>query len=452
MLPPPTPKPTLASRLLGLFAPVEPGEATTALLLTATVFLLLCAYYFLKVVREPLILAGGGAEVKTYAAAGQAAILVVIVTFHGWLARALQRLALVGWIYGFFALCLLGFATAASRKWSIGVPFYLFVGVFSLMVISQFWAFASDVYTEAQGKRLFAIVGVGSSVGAVAGSAIAGAFFTRLGVAGLLVAAACTLAICGGLLAVVDARERGTERPTVPKTAPKPQEAQSSKSGLSMVFGDRYLFGIAALSFLANMVNTTGEYLLDRTLLGSLGAAADAKAQIATFKSHLFVGVNTIGVLLQLFVASRALRTLGVIRVLYILPVIALLGYSTLATVPLLLAVTIAKTAENSVDYSLQSTARQALYLVTTREEKFVAKTFIDTFVVRFGDVSAAVMIAIAAYFHAGTRVVAALNVVLVIAWLFAVRNLGRARPRDAADGGSASNARPSAPAPSGEA
>mgnify|MGYP000878607207 CR=1 FL=1 len=425
MSPSTTPKPTLASRLLTLFAPVEPGEATTALLLTATVFLLLCAYYFLKVVREPLILAGGGAEVKTYAAAGQAGILVVMVTFHAWLARALRRLALVGGIYGFFGVCLLGFAAAATQKWSIGIPFYLFVGVFSLMVISQFWAFASDVYTEAQGKRLFAIVGVGSSVGAVAGSAIAGAFFTRLGVAGLLIAAAGTLAICGGLLAVVDARERSVER----QPPSKDHEVQSSKSGLSMVFGDRYLFGIAALSFLANMVNTTGEYLLDRTLLESLGAAVDAKEQIATFKSHLFVAVNTIGVLLQLFVASRALRILGVIRVLYILPVIALFGYSTLATVPLLLAVTLAKTAENSVDYSLQSTARQPLYFVTTREEKFVAKTFIDTFVVRFGDVSAAVMIAIAAYFHAGTRIVASLNVVLVIAWLFAVRNLGRARP-----------------------
>ena len=426
MVPTSSPKPTLASRLLGLFAPVDPEETTSALLLTATVFLLLCAYYFLKVVREPLILAGGGAEVKTYAAAGQAAILVVVVTFHGWLARALKRLPLVGAIYGFFAVCLLGFAAASAKKWSIGVPFYLFVGVFSLMVISQFWAFASDVYTEAQGKRLFAIVGVGSSVGAVAGSAIAGSLFTRIGVTGLLIAAASTLVVCAGLLAVVDRREGAKPRERSPS---EKVEIVSSKSGIAMVLGDRYLFGIAALSFLANMVNTTGEYLLDRTLLESLGAAIDAKAQIATFKSHLFVAVNTIGVLLQLFVASRALRRLGVIRVLYILPAIALIGYTTLATVPLLLAVTVAKTAENSVDYSLQSTARQALYLVTTREEKFVAKTFIDTFVVRFGDVSAAGMIALAAYAHAGTRVVAGLNVALVVAWLFAVRNLGRARP-----------------------
>jgi len=160
-------------RLLRPLADVRPGEALTALLLTANVFLILTAYYLLKVAREPLILLGGGAEVKSYASLGQTILLVFVSSAYGWLASRTSRLALVMGVTIFFVVDLLVFVALGARGWAIGVPFYLWVGIFNIVTIAQFWSFAADIYTEEQGKRLFPIIGGGSSIGAVAGAKVA---------------------------------------------------------------------------------------------------------------------------------------------------------------------------------------------------------------------------------------------------------------------------------------
>ena len=129
------------------FAEVEPGEGVTAALLTLTVFLLLTAYYLLKTAREPLILLHGGAEVKQYAAAGQALLLVVVVNACSALARRVGRQTLIATVYLFFASNLIVFAILARANIVIGVPFFLWVGVFNMTAVSQFWSLAADVYT-----------------------------------------------------------------------------------------------------------------------------------------------------------------------------------------------------------------------------------------------------------------------------------------------------------------
>ncbi|MGD0526585.1 MAG: hypothetical protein ABSE49_15670 [Polyangiaceae bacterium] len=143
--------------LLRPFAKVEPGEAVTAAVLTTTVFLLLTAYYLLKTAREPLILLHGGAEVKQYAAAGQALLMVVVVQAYSALARRVGRQKLIATVYLFFVSNLVVFATLARANVVIGIPFYLWVGVFNMTAVSQFWSLAADIYTPEQGKRLFAI-------------------------------------------------------------------------------------------------------------------------------------------------------------------------------------------------------------------------------------------------------------------------------------------------------
>ncbi len=165
--------------VLTLFGDVRPGEATTALLLTANVFLLLTAYYLLKVAREPLILLGGGAEVKSYAAVGQAILLVFVANLYGWLAARVGRIVLIACVTIFFAANLVLFWALGSRGVPLGVPFFLWVGIFNLVTVAQFWSFAADTYTEEQGKRLFPIIGIGSSVGAVGGAAIADRLMRR---------------------------------------------------------------------------------------------------------------------------------------------------------------------------------------------------------------------------------------------------------------------------------
>ena len=156
----------LLDRFLGVFADVRAGEGITASLLMLNIFLLLSAYYLLKTIREPLILTvPGGAEVKSYAAAATAGLLILLVPLYSAVASRVSRVRLINGVTLFFIACLIGFFALSRAGVPIGVAFFIWVGIFSLMVIAQLWAFANDVYTVEQGKRLFAIVGVRRGAG-----------------------------------------------------------------------------------------------------------------------------------------------------------------------------------------------------------------------------------------------------------------------------------------------
>ena len=149
--------------------------------MTLIMFLILAAYYMLKTAREVFILGEGGAEVKSYSSAGQALLLLVLVPVYGAFASRVNRIQLVQWVTLFFASHLVLFLIALGAGWHVGVPYFLWVGIFNLMVIAQFWAFATDLYTQEQGKRIFPLIGVGSSLGAWVGSVRAGQIVESLG-------------------------------------------------------------------------------------------------------------------------------------------------------------------------------------------------------------------------------------------------------------------------------
>ncbi|HMB71921.1 MAG TPA: hypothetical protein VKU85_21615, partial [bacterium] len=196
-------------RLLGVFTEVRTGEAGTSLLLALNVFLLLTTYYIVKPVREALILVGGGAEVKSYAAAGQALLLLLAVPAYAALVSRMQRRTLINVVTLFFAACMVGFyLLAAAGVPNVGVAFFLWVGIYNLMVPAQFWSFANDLYTPEQGKRLFVIVAFGASLGAVMGSWIAGLLVAPLGVNQMLLVAAALLTATLLLTNAIDVRER----------------------------------------------------------------------------------------------------------------------------------------------------------------------------------------------------------------------------------------------------
>lgn len=401
---------------LQLFADVRAGEALTLLVLTANVFALLTAYYLLKVAREPLILMGGGAEVKSYAAAGQSFLLIFVASAYGWLAQKVDRMRLIATVTLFFVANLVAFFALGTRNVPLGVPFYLWVGIFSVTVIAQFWAFAADVYTPEQGKRLFPVVGIGSSVGAFAGATIAKRL-VFIGPYALMLVAGGILVACLGLTLVVHRRET-----TARTRARRVEEPMGDENGFALLLRDRYLFLVGALAFILNWVNTTGEYVLDRTLLAAAEAGAAGAGQtpaqfIGEFKAEYFQWVNVAGVALQLFAVSRILKYVGVRRALLLMPAVSLLGYSALAFVPMLSLIFVAKIAENSLDYSLSNTARQALWLVADRGAKYKAKQVVDTFLMRAGDVMSAVVVWVGAQVHFRTVHFIGVNIALVLVW-----------------------------------
>jgi AAA family ATP:ADP antiporter len=438
---PPTTTQRVLAQLLRPFARIEPEEAVGAVVLSAIVFMLLTAYYLLKTAREPLILLHGGAEVKSYAAAGQAALLVLVVRAYSSVAKRVGRVRLLSVVYLFFASNLVVFAVLAAANIAIGVPFFLWVGVFNYTSIAQFWAFAADSYTPEKGSRVFAVLGIGSSLGAVVGARIARDLI-RLGPQALMMLAAVILVGCVGLLVWVDRRlsvpgTRGDGARTL--TGPERSAPLTGETPFALLRRDRYLLLIAGLTLVLNWVNATGEYILDRSLLAAVhdnglhGPAASAF--IGAFKAQYFAWINAAGILLQLFAVSRILTRLGVKNALLFQPTVSLIGYILVAFSPMLSLIRLVKVGENSIDYSLQNTARQTLYLVTSRVEKYVGKTTVDTLFVRLGDVLSACVVAGGVLIAATPRAFAALNVVLVSAWVVLVFAVGRENARRTGEG-----------------
>ena len=421
-------------RTLSIFAPVRPGEGATSLLLAVNVFLLLASYYILKTVRESLILTEGGAEVKSYSAAGQALLLLLVVPAYGAFASKVSRMRLIAGVTLFFISNLLVFSLLGGRGVPIGVAFFLWVGIFNVLVIAQFWAFANDVYTEEQGKRLFAIVGVGSSLGAWVGAYVAGVLFSRFGPFQLMLLSAALLFACVGVSYVVNQREAAHPGPKGRRT----QEPLGKEGGFRLVLRNRYLSLIALLIVVLNLVNTTGEFLLgklvvdaaDRAVALSAHSEGLKQAFIGEFYGNFFSWVNLLGFLFQLLLVSRIFQYIGVRGALFILPCIALGSYGFLIAVPALAVVRIAKVLENSTDYSIQNTARHALFLPTSREAKYKAKAAIDTFFWRAGDMLQAGVVFLGTRAALDISGFAGLNLVFVALWLLVVAFLYREHQR----------------------
>jgi AAA family ATP:ADP antiporter len=426
-------------RWLGAFAEVRAGEGRTALLFALNVFLILMAYYVLKPVREALILGEGSAELKSYMSAVQVVVLAVVVPVYGGLVSRLARVRLINVVTGFFVACLAGFFLAAQAGLPIAVAFFLWIGIFNLMIVAQFWSFANDVYKREEGERLFAIVGFGASLGAVVGARLADRLIEPLGINLLLLLGAAILISQALLTNYLDReardRGRGARAGGAPVATGRPAQSGGA-SAFALVFQRRYLLLIALMLMLLNLVNTTGEYILgsivEETATGMVAdgsAGALSKEQlIGDFYSKYFTLVNVLGLLLQLFVVSRVVKYLGVPIAVMILPVISLGAYGMLVFVPLLSAVLSAKVLENSTDYSLNNTVRNMLFLPCSYEEKFKAKQAIDSFFVRTGDVLSALLVFVGTTMVAlQPRGFAAVNALLVVAWLALAWRVGRA-------------------------
>ena len=436
-----------AGRLLKPFAEVRPCEVATALLLALTIFTILTAYYLLKVIREPLILMSSGAEVKSYAAAGQALLLIPVLRVHGAIAQRTGRLKLIAAVMLFCASNLVVFAVLYRTGVSIGLLFYLWVGTFNFLLVATFWSFANDIYSPEQGKRLFPLIGVGSTVGALAGAGLASLLLRRLDPMELMLIAAGLLVATLAIFAWVNGHQRC--RPRDRGAILHPGAPLKGRGGFEALLADRYLLLIGAIAILSNWVTNSGEYVLDRTLVDlvrhhGVTNPVEITRFIGGFKADYFWWVNVVALLCQLFVVSRLLKHLGVGTALLMLPLVSMVGASVIAIFPVLWVIRLAKIAEKGTDYSVENTALNALYLVVPRDAKYRAKAVVDTFLVRSGDVCAAAAIWVGVRLGLPTRAFATLNVILalvwlVVAWRVAAIHRARTGAQQAAETGAAS-------------
>ncbi len=434
-------------RALSIVTDVRAGEGLSALLLAANIFFLLGFYSVLKIIRDALILTEGTAELGSYSAAGQALALLFVVPAYGAFASRVNRVKLVCGVTLFFASHLVVFWMLATAGVHIGIVFYIWAGVFNVLVIAQLWGFANDLYTNERGRRLFPLINLGASLGAVAGAAGATLAFSGVSPYRLMLIAAVGLSASIGLTLWVNDRERRAGRDAAGEQAEVPL---AKTGGFQLVLRNRYLLLIAFFILVLNVVNTLGGFLLNTLIRqealrqvapGATSTSGLTEAQIAavqgligTMAGTVQTWVNILAFLIGAFLVSRILKYLGVRGAMFILPCIALGTYSLMILVPVLSVVRIGKILENSTDYSIQNTARHSLFLPTSREAKYKAKQAIDTFFWRAGDFLQAIVVFIGIQLAFGVRQFALVNIGFLFVWLGLVVAIVREHKRLTAD------------------
>ena len=435
---------------LRLFTDVREGEEASALLMLLNVFLVLCAYYFVKPMREGWISVSpvpglSKVEVKAYSSFGQVLLLIPVVWAYSRLSMRWTRSALITRATLFCMSNMLIFwaiqpGVFVENLPFTGIAFYLWVGMFGVFVVAQFWSFAADIYSNERGKRMLPMIAIGATAGAALGSEITGSLLDSgiVDVDALLLLAMVPLSMSIILTRIVDHRESQSqaeseaERSSQSKDKDDPSETideQSKQSGLSVVFSSKFLISVAVVTLLVNWVNTNGENLLFWVVQDFLQSEAQAdgltdpealllftREGTTAFYADFYAIVNWVALILQAFFASRLLKYGGFAAILLILPVVALLSYSAMALIPLLWVVKTMKVAENATDYSLNNTARNVLWLPVRSDWVYKAKPTIDTLFARGGDGLAALTVMVGVQLMAMPTVAFfVLNVGLVI-------------------------------------
>jgi AAA family ATP:ADP antiporter len=371
-------------RLIGKFVDVRSGTELGGLLWgTAYGFLIMFSYYILRAVRDEISSADRGNLQILWTAVFL--VMLLAVPLYSWIASRWSRGVFVPLANRFFIACLVGFWLAlvllpeGSRPW-IDRAFYVWTSVFALFVVTIFWGFMADCFDNSQGKRLFAFIAVGSSIGGMLGSTVTAALATWLPTFSLLLIACVPLELaswCAGVLH----RRFGTGNVRTSGEAGR-AIAGSAWSGMKAVFGSPYLLGIAAFIALMTFVSTI-LYFQQAHLVAE---AFSDRGERTAFFAKVDLAVNVLTVLLQVYVTARIVRWLGVGLTLALVPIAMTFGFLALGLYPTLAILVAVQIVYRAGRYGLTKPAREILWTVLSREDKYKAKPFLDAAVYRGGD------------------------------------------------------------------
>jgi len=296
--------------------------------------------------------------------------------------------------------------------------------------VTQFWAFATDLFSVKSGQRLFAVIAVGLSGGSWIGSRLASAGFEVIGPAGLMLAAAvflaCAACLSGRARDSIPAASRSAPPDDVLAITSAQDPAGKWLGGFAVLMRSRYLIGIAALVVLLNWITSTGDYVLSNWLVdvARLEAPQDTAAFIGRFMGSYCSTISLVGFFIQLLLVSRLIHLAGLARALMITPVAILAGFLVIGVVPVFALLQSVLVVQRSLDYSLLTTARSALLLPASRDEKHQARTVIDTICYRAGDLLSTLSVYVGVQFFDDTRMhfvwlILVLSILMtLVAWL----------------------------------
>jgi AAA family ATP:ADP antiporter len=433
-----------AARLAQRAIRVRPGELAALAWSCGYFFLILTAYYILRPVRDEMGLAGG-VENLAFLFTGTLLGMLLLHPLYAALVSRLPRRRFIPLTYRFFILNLVAlyvlFSVADARQsiW-VGRFFFIWLSVFNLFVVSVFWSFMTDLYRPWQSKRLFGVVAVGGTLGAVLGATITGALVGWLGPVNLLLVSALFLELAAraaraledhaGRLADearAEAAELGPAETSAARSGPATAGAEAIGGGIGegirRVLTSPYLLGIAALMLLFTIAATF--LYFQRIDIVARVFADDPQGRIRLFAGmDLATNVLTLGT--QVFLTGRLLRWFGVGFGLAFLPLVSLVGFAILGVAPELAVVVVFEVLRRAGNFALARPAREVLYTVLSRADKYKAKNFNDTFVYRLGDQLGSWSYTAMAWFGLGLSGLALSMVPLSAVWLMLALWLAR--------------------------
>lgn len=408
---------------------------------TAYYFLVLCAYYVIRPIRDDMG-AASGAEKLAWLFTGTMVGMLLVHPLYTSLVSKLRRRQFIAWTYRFFILNLVIFyavfrVVSAEQAIWVGRVFFIWTSIFNLFVVSVFWSLITDVFRPGQGKRLFGVVAVGGTVGAMLGASITTGLVGIMGPLNLMLVSAVILELAVRASHVLDKAElkmRSVEELTAPvATIDSSKSAASDSSsdvigggvmdGIKHIFSSPYLLGIASL-ILFYTISSTFLYFQQVDVVARV-FGEDRAARTRVFGA-MDLTVNALTLLAQLFVTGRFIKWLGIGAALAFLPMVTLLGFGIMGFAPTLAVLIVFQTVRRAGNFAIQRPAREALFTVLSRSDKYKAKNFSDTFVYRLGDQVGAWSYTWMAVFGLGLSGLAFTMVPLSVAWLALTVWLGR--------------------------
>jgi AAA family ATP:ADP antiporter len=425
-------------RLLGRFARIEPKELPAVVTAFVLFFCVLGGYFAVRPVRETVgTILGGDRVSDLYLVTWVASI--AIVPLYGWACSKFRRSAFLPWIYGVVALSLAGVGVAFdgdSTSAAVGEFFYVWISVLNLFIVSVFWSFLLELYDAEQTKRLFGVIAAGGTAGALVGPLLTDLIVGVVGNSGVLfmgatffvVAIACQRAL---LRIWAEARLGGGE-----KAADRPMGGNPF-AGFSLLLKSPYLLGITLFVILLASVNTF-LYFEQLRLVSETFTDNAERTQVFARLDYI---VQTLTIVLQLFITGRVASRLGVVALLTIVPVVMVGGFIGLALANTFGVLAVVFVARRVGEYAFIRPGREMLFSVVDTETKYKAKNLIDVPVYRGGDaLSAQVKTALEAGGLASAGV-ALLGAALAAAWALNGWWLGRRQARQVPPPGAAPRA-----------
>ena len=429
---------SLKQTRLGALFKLRRDEAVPVLLAGLFFFCVLTALMVLRPARDALGMQRG-IEAVRWLFMGTALVTLLANPVFGWLVSRLPRLKFIAATYVFFALSLVGFhllLVLAPEAVGItsGQVFYVWFSVFNLFATMLFWALMADSFTLEQSKRFFALISVGGTLGAIFGPWLASVLARPLGTPALLLVSAGFLMLALGAAWAVARSQRAAGAGGAGQ-AERPEHAViggRAWQGLKAVFSSRYLLGIAVYVIIMAVVATL-LYFTRLQMVTALGGDMDQRTALFA-RIDLITQVTTL--VLQALIAGRIMERFGVHLTLMLLPLTVVLGFVGLAIVGTLAALIVFEAAFRAVQRALTRPARETLYTVVSREDKYKSKAFIDTFGYRGGDVAGAQVEGLLGRLGMGLAGLASVAIPLALAWAALGLWLGRAQLRLAAERG----------------